>query len=146
MCISLKDLTAKNLKRFLKPNRLNLLIFVIIAAVHIVLSFALAAQSFAYSIFISMLYALFNFPVFITSFSLSGYNIYTLSTASIVLPLIVTAIYWYIVACFIRMPLITKNKTLRYKYALYIVSAFLLFAILSVIWFSLSLGTVYLFY
>lgn len=146
MCISLNDLTAKNLKRFLKPNRLNTSIFVIIAAVHIVLSFALAAQSISYGIFISMLYVLFNFPVFITSFSLSGYNIYTFNTASVILPLVATIIYWYIVACFIRIPITTKNKTLRYKYALCIVSAFLLFAILSVIWFSLSLGTVYLFY
>jgi len=151
MCLSCmkkwakKNMNYKGFSNFFRPDRTNVSLFLLIASVHLVLSLGLAAFGIAYSFFISIIYALFNFPIFISSMSLSGYSIYSLN-AALLLPLIVQAIYWYVVACFIRVPITAKDKTLKFKYGFYIVSAFLFFAILTVIWFSISLGTVFLFY
>jgi len=141
-CIK-KSFTVKNLRAFLRPNRLNLGLFALIIAVHLGVSLFAAAAGLAYGSFISMLYALFNLPVFITSLSLSGYNIYATGAGFVVIPMIAHIIYWYIVACCVRMPIIKKDKLLRYKYATWILAAFLLFAVLSSLWFSLTIGALY---
>ena len=139
-----RNCNAKGVKNFLRPNRVNLSLFVAIIAVHIALSLCLIIGGFSYRVFTSILYSLFNFPVFVTSLSLSGYSIYTLSAVSMILPLIIHIIYWYIMACFIRVPIaIKKDMELRYRYAFYILAAFFIFAVLTALWFSLTIGSVY---
>ncbi len=150
MCLSVKtlkkNLTFKNLKKFLRYDRVNITLFIAIIIVHILLSVGLAFLGMAYNTFISILYALFNLPIFLTTFSLSGYSIYTLNTFTVILPLIAHVIYWYVLACLIRVPIVAKKETFRYKSALFIVSLFLFFALVVCVWLSLSIGTIYLFY
>ena len=138
-----KKLTVKNVKHFLQCDRTNLIIFFTIIAVHLFLSMGLAIFGLSYSIFITMLYAIFNFPILLTTLSLSGYSIYSMNTSAVIIPLIVNVIYWYIIACLLRVPLEAKKEVLRYKYSYYIVGMFLFFAVLACIWFSLTIGSYY---
>ncbi len=138
-----KKLTVKNIKHFLQYDKTNLIIFFTIIAVHLFLSTGLAIFGLSYSIFITMIYAIFNFPILLTTVSLSGVSIYSMNTTAVILPIIVNVIYWYIIACIIRVPFEAKKDVLRYRYSYYIVGMFLLFAVLACIWFSLTIGVYY---
>jgi len=138
-----KALTVKNLKRFLQYDRTNLIIFAVIIIVHFVLSLGLAVFGVSYTMFISILYAIFNFPILLSTVSLSGFNIYTMNTAAVIIPLIVNVIYWYIIACIIRAPIEARGETKQFRYGFYVISMFLVFAIFACIWFSLTIGTYY---
>lgn len=133
-----KQITIEKVLSFLKPDKWKISLFIVIIIIHFLLGLGFAFFDHSYWVFISILYAIFNFPLFITPLTLGPYCLSIIN--NVIILLIAHLIYWYIVACSVQVPITTANKTLRYKYSLYIVSAFLAFGLLFALWFSLLFG------
>ena len=122
-----KLMTIKNILKFFKPNKTKVLLLFTIGLVHAVLTIALLYGEL-YGFIISILYVIFNFPLFLTPLSLTSFGPYTvLNLSRSAVPLLAHALYWYLLACLIEIPFTTKDKMYRYKIAFYIVLMFLVF-------------------
>lgn len=123
-------MAKKKILDFLMPAEHTFGILALIIVVHIFLSLGLAAGNAAYSVMISVLYSVFNFPLYLTGFfSFSGYNIYTITSRAI-LPLAAHIVYWYIISSAISNAIEERKEPVKYKKMLMIVSIFLAFYIL----------------
>ena len=132
--------SGKEKYKFLMPGRDTFGILSIIIIAHIFLSLGLASGSVAYSVLISILYSVFNFPLFITGYlSFSGYNIYTLTSRAII-PLAAHIVYWYLVSLAISKAVEENKESMKYRKMAMILGMFLAFFLLFSIVISLYIG------